>query len=49
VAKAESDAVVQAWFMGMNPDLGDNAVATAIREGGITEAWPVVIAAAKSA
>jgi hypothetical protein len=35
--------------MGMDPDLGDNAVATAIREGGKIEAWPVAIAAAKSA
>ncbi|MGH3629452.1 MAG: hypothetical protein ACRDWB_13710 [Acidimicrobiales bacterium] len=40
--------VVQAWFQGLNPQLGDRAPARLLREGDIDVAGPEVLAAARS-
>ena len=37
--KAESAQTVKAWFIGLNPQLGDVAPAEAIREGRLKEAF----------
>lgn len=44
LGETESSHVVRAWFAGMNPALGEQAPATAIREGKLMEA----VAAAKA-
>lgn len=44
----DSPGVVQAWFQGMNPQLGDVALARVLREQPLDEAGPAVIAAARA-
>lgn len=44
----DGPGVVQAWFQGMNPQLGDVAPARALREQPLDEAGPAVIAAARA-
>ena len=46
----ERDAapVVQAWFMGMNPQLDDVPPARLLREGQLEDAGPSVLAAARA-
>ena len=44
----DSPAVVQTWFQGMNPQLGDVAPARLLREGELDEVGPQVIAAARA-
>jgi hypothetical protein len=44
----DSPAVVQAWFQGANPHLGEVAPARQLREGDLDEAGPAVLAAAKA-
>ena len=43
----DSPGVVQAWFQGMNPDLGDQAPAWVLRRQELEEAGPAVLAAAR--
>ena len=40
--------VVQAWFMGMNPQLDDVPPARLLREGRLEDAGPAVLAAARA-
>lgn len=44
----DSPGVVQAWFQGMNPRLGDVAPARLLREGDLDQAGPEVLAAARA-
>ena len=46
----EHDAprVVQAWFQGLNPHLGDRSPARLLREGELDEFGPLVLAAARA-
>lgn len=44
----DSAEVVQVWFQGMNPQLGDVAPARLLREGDLDEVAPQVLAAARA-
>lgn len=44
----DSAAVAQAWFQGLNPQLGDRVPAQLLREGSIEEVGPDVVAAARA-
>jgi hypothetical protein len=48
LAEAESPEIAQAWFQGLNPQLEDRSPARMLREGGIEEVGPAVIAAARA-
>ncbi len=48
IAGADSAAVAQAWFQGLNPQLGDRSPLRLLREGDIDEVGPEVIGAARS-
>ena len=48
IADADSAAVAQAWFQGLNPQLGDRSPLRLLREGDIDEVGPEVIGAARS-
>ncbi|SKS49624.1 Uncharacterised protein [Mycobacteroides abscessus subsp. abscessus] len=43
----ESADVAQAWFQGLNPDLGDVSPARLLREGDIDVVGPQILAAAR--
>jgi hypothetical protein len=47
LAERDSDQVVQAWFQGLNPALGDRRPARLLREGAVDEVGPQVLAAAR--
>lgn len=44
----DSAEVVQVWFQGMNPQLGDVAPARLLREGDLDDVAPQVLAAARA-
>lgn len=44
-----SPALIQAWFQGQNPGLGDVSPARALREGDLVQVIPMVVAAAVAA
>lgn len=44
----DAATVVQAWFMGMNPQLDDVPPARLLREGQLEDAGPAVLAAARA-
>jgi len=44
----EPAGVVQAWFQGLNPQLGDRPPARVLREDDLDDAGPLVLAAARS-
>lgn len=48
LAGRDTPAVVQAWFQGMNPSLGDRAPARVLVEDGLDTAGPAVLAAARA-
>ena len=48
IAAADSAAVAQAWFQGLNPQLDDRSPAHLLREGDLDEVGPAVIGAARS-
>ena len=48
IAAADSAAVAQAWFQGLNPQLGDRSPLRLLREGDIDEVGPEVIGAARA-
>jgi hypothetical protein len=48
LAERDDRRVVQAWFQGMNPHLGDRSPARLLREGNIDEVAPAVLAAARA-
>ena len=44
----DSASVAQAWFQGLNPQLGDRSPAQLLREGDIEEVGPEVVSAARA-
>ncbi len=48
IAAADSPAVAQAWFQGLNPQLEDRSPLRLLREGDIDEVGPEVIGAARA-
>jgi hypothetical protein len=44
----EPNSVVQAWFMGMNPELGDQSPTRLLREEPLEKCGPEILAAARS-
>jgi hypothetical protein len=47
LAERDSNEVVQAWFQGLNPSLGDRSPARLLHEGAVDEVGPQVLAAAR--
>ena len=48
IAAADSAAVAQAWFQGLNPQLDDRSPLRLLREGDLDEVGPEVIGAARA-
>ncbi len=48
IADEESPHVAQAWFQGLNPQLGDRSAARLLREGDLDEVGPEILAAARA-
>jgi hypothetical protein len=48
LGKADSDAVVQAWFLGLNPELNDAVPITLLRDGDIEVDGKRVLNAARA-
>jgi len=48
IAQHDNPQVAQAWFQGLNPQLGDRSPARLLREGEIAEVGPEVVAAARA-
>ena len=48
LAELDTPPVVQAWFQGANPHLGEVAPARLLREGDLDNAGPDILAAAKA-
>ena len=48
LADHDSPQVVQAWFMGVNPELGDRVPLRLLREGDVATIAPEVLAAARA-
>jgi len=48
LADHDDRRVVQAWFQGLNPHLGDQSPARLLREGDLGEVGPSVMAAARA-
>ena len=48
IAEADSPAVAQAWFLGMNPLLDDRSPLLLLSDGGLDEAQPAVMGAARA-
>ena len=47
LAERDTAEVVQAWFQGLNPALGDRSPARLLREGAVDEVGPQVLTAAR--
>lgn len=47
LAEHEDSGVVQAWFQGLNPVLGDRSPARLLRDGELADVGPQVLAAAR--
>lgn len=48
ISQRDSHEVAQAWFQGLNPQLGDRSPARLLREGDIAEVGPEIVAAARA-
>ena len=48
IAAADSAAVAQAWFQGLNPQLDDRSPLRLLRDGDLDEVGPEVISAARA-
>jgi hypothetical protein len=48
IAQADSPAVAQAWFQGLNPQLDDRAPARLLRDGDLDEVGPAIVAAERA-
>ena len=48
IAEADDNEIAQAWFQGLNPELGDRSPARLLRDGALDEAGQAVIAAARA-
>lgn len=47
LGERDTNEVVQAWFQGLNPALGDRSLARLLRDGDVNEVGPQVLAAAR--
>jgi hypothetical protein len=45
---ADSPAIAQAWFQGLNPQLEDRSPARLLREGALDDVGPVIVAAQRA-
>jgi hypothetical protein len=48
IAAHDNGAVAQAWFQGLNPQLGDRSPARLLREGEVAEVGPKLLTAARA-
>lgn len=48
ISQRDSHEVAQAWFQGLNPQLGDRSPARLLREGDLAEVGPEIVAAARA-
>jgi hypothetical protein len=48
IANADSPAIAQAWFRGLNPQLDDRAPARLLRDGDLDEVGPAIVAAERA-
>lgn len=48
IADHDNGAVAQAWFQGLNPQLGDRSPARLLREGDPADIGPKILAAARA-
>jgi hypothetical protein len=48
IANADSPAIAQAWFQGLNPQLDDRAPARLLRDGDLDEVGPAIVAAERA-
>lgn len=48
LSHSEPNSVVQAWFMGMNPELGDRSPIRLLREERLEKCGPEILAAARA-
>lgn len=48
IAARDNGAVAQAWFQGLNPQLGDRSPARLLREGDVHDIGPKLLAAARA-
>ena len=48
IAEHDNGAVAQAWFQGLNPQLGDRSPARLLREGDPSDIGPKILAAARA-
>lgn len=48
IARHDSHEVAQAWFQGLNPQLGDRSPARLLREGDLSEVGPEIVGAARA-
>jgi len=48
IAAADSAAVAQAWFQGLNPQLDDRSPARLLRDGDLDEVGPEIVGAARA-
>ncbi len=48
IAQHDSHEVAQAWFQGLNPQLGDRSPARLLREGDLSEVGPEIVGAARA-
>jgi hypothetical protein len=48
IANADSPAIAQAWFQGLNPQLDDRSPARLLRDGALDEVGPAIVAAERA-
>ncbi|MCX6373665.1 MAG: hypothetical protein NTX16_11425 [Actinobacteria bacterium] len=48
IGSRDDDAVIQAWFQGLNPKLDDRSPARLLRDGRLHEVGPGILAAARA-
>jgi hypothetical protein len=48
IATADSPAIAQAWFQGLNPQLDDRSPARLLRDGDLDEVGPAIVAAERA-
>src|SRR3954467_8419506 len=48
IADADSPAIAQAWFQGLNPQLDDRSPARLLRDGDLDEVGPAIVAAERA-
>jgi hypothetical protein len=48
ISQHDTHEVVQAWFQGLNPQLGDRSPARLLRERDISEVGPEIVSAARA-